>query len=117
MKLKGGYSLPSSILIITHPNTAIGYRLAGAEVFETEDPLIAFTHLQKTVKDENIGIIGIDEELHESINPRFLESIKKRGKPLILPMQAALEGGMSTDEYIKKMTLSTAGVIVKVEKI
>ena len=108
--------MPSSILIITNPNLAIGYRLAGAKVFETEDGSTAFTHLQNAVKDESIGIIGIDEELYKSINPRFLDAIKKRGKPLILSMQSALEGGMSTDEYIKMMTLSTAGVIVKVEK-
>ena len=108
--------MPSSILIITNPDVAIGYRLAGAEVFETEDGSDAFSHLQNAVKDETIGIIGIDEEIYNSINPRFLEAIKKRGKPLILSMQSTLEGGLSTDEYIRMMTLSTAGVIVKVEK-
>ncbi len=108
--------MPSSILIITHPNLAIGYRLAGAEVFETDDGSTASSHLQNAVKDESIGIIGIDEELYNSINPRFLEAIKKRGKPLILSMQSTLEGGMSTEEYIRMMTLSTAGVIIKVEK-
>ncbi len=108
--------MPNSILIITHPNLAIGYRLAGAEVFETDDGSNAFLHLQNAVKDESIGIIGIDEELYDSINPRFLEAIKKRRKPLILSMQSTLEGGLSTDEYIRMMTLSTAGVIVKVEK-
>jgi V/A-type H+-transporting ATPase subunit F len=108
--------LPSSILIITDPNSAIGYRLAGAEVFETEDGSTAFAHLQKIVKDESIGIIGINEDLYKSINPRFLEAIKKRRKPLILSMQSALEGGKNADEYIRMMTLSTAGVIVKVEK-
>ncbi|MHA1944570.1 MAG: V-type ATP synthase subunit F [Candidatus Hodarchaeales archaeon] len=108
--------MPSSILIVTHPSLAIGYRLAGADVFETDDGSIAFSHLQNAVKDDSIGIIGIDEGLYNSINPRFLEAIKKRGKPLILSMQSVLEGGMSTDEYIRMMTLSTAGVIVKVER-
>ena len=108
--------MTSSILIITNPNLAIGYRLAGAGVFETGDGQIAFKHLQNAVKDESIEIIGMDEELYKFINPRFLEAIKKRGKPLILSMQSVLEGGISTDEYIRMMTLSTAGVIVKVEK-
>ena len=88
----------------------------GAEVFETKDGSIAFTHLKKAVKDESVRLIGIDEELYKSMNPRFLEAIKKRGKPLILSMQSVSEGGISTDEYIRMMTLSTAGVIVKVDK-
>ena len=108
--------MSSSILIITHSNLAIGYRLAGAEVFETEDGLIAFKHLQTIIKDDSIEIIGMDEDLYKFINPRFLEAIKKRGKPLILSLQSVLEGGISADEYIKMMTLNTAGVIVKVEK-
>ncbi len=108
--------MSNSILIITHPNLVIGYRLAGAEVLEAEEGATAFKYLQNAVKDESIGIIGIDEDLYKFISPRFLEAIKKRGKPLILSMQSVLEGGISTDEYIKMMTLSTAGVIVKVEK-
>ncbi|MHA2248302.1 MAG: V-type ATP synthase subunit F [Candidatus Hodarchaeales archaeon] len=108
--------MPSSILVITHPNLAIGYRLAGADVLEAKEGSIAFTLLRNAVKDENIRLIGIDEEFYEIINPRFLEAIKKRGKPLILSMQTVREGGLSVDEYIRRMTLNTAGVIVKVEK-
>ena len=108
--------MSSSILIITHPNLAIGYRLAGAEVFETIDASEAFTHLKRVIKEDVIALIGIDEEIYNLMNPRFLESIKKRGKPLILSMQSLSEDGISADEYIRNMTLSTAGVIVKVDK-
>ncbi len=108
--------MPSSIVIITHPNMAIGYRLAGAEVMKAQDGLEAFTLLRDAVKNENIGLVGIEEELYESLNPRFLEAIKKRGKPLILSMHTLKEGGISADEHIRIMTLKTAGVIVKVEK-
>jgi len=108
--------LPNSLLIITHPNLAIGYRLAGADVVETEDGTEAFEHIRNALKDENIGLIGIDEEFYEKLNPRFLEGVKKRGRPLILSMQTVRERGISTDDYIRRMTLSTAGVIVKVEK-
>lgn len=108
--------MPNSLLIITHPDLAIGYRLAGADVVEAEDGTEASVHVRNALKDEDIGLIGIYEEFYESLNPRFLEGIKKRGKPLILSMQTVQEGGISADDYIRRMTLSTAGVIVKVKK-
>ena len=108
--------MPNSILIITHPDLAIGYRLAGADAVEAEDGTEAFVHVRNALKDEDIGLIGIDEEFYESLNPRFLEGIKKRGKPLIFSMQTVREGSISADDYIRRMTLSTAGVIVKIEK-
>ncbi|WP_455143503.1 V-type ATP synthase subunit F [Candidatus Hodarchaeum mangrovi] len=106
----------NSILIITHPILGIGYRLAGANVFEAENGIDAFNILQTALKDENIGIVGIDEDLYKSLNPRFLEAIKKRQKPLILSMQSVKEGGTSAEEHIREITLRTAGIIVKVEK-
>jgi vacuolar-type H+-ATPase subunit F/Vma7 len=108
--------LPSSIIIITHPDFAIGYQLAGVAVLEATNGTEAFNHLRNAIKDEDIGLIGVDEELYESVNPRFLAAIKKRGKPLILSMQSVKDGSISVDDYIRKLTLSTAGVIVKVEK-
>lgn len=106
----------NSLLIITHQDLAIGYRLAGADVVEAKDGTEAFVHVRNALKDEDIELIGMDEEFYESLNPRFLEGVKKRGKPLILSMQTVQEGGISADDYIRRMTLSTAGVIVKVKK-
>ncbi len=108
--------MPRSIIIITHPKYAIGYQLAGVAVLEATNGAEAFNHLKNVIKDEEIGLIGVDEDLYESVNPRFLAAIKKRGKPLILSMQSVKDGSISVDDYIRKLTLSTAGVIVKVEK-
>ena len=50
--------MPNSLLIITHPDLAIGYRLAGADVVEAEDETEAFVHVRNALKDEDIGLIG-----------------------------------------------------------
>ena len=108
--------MADSILIITQPIFAIGYRLAGAKVLEAENGIDTFNLLQDALKEENIGIIGIDEELYRSLNPRFLETIKKRKKPLILSMQSVEEDSISAEDHIREITLRTAGIIVKVER-
>jgi vacuolar-type H+-ATPase subunit F/Vma7 len=116
LRLRGGCSLNNTILIITHPILAIGYRLAGASVLEAETGTEAFKLLQNALKDKNIGIIGIDEDLYKSLNPRFLEIIKKHKKPLILSMKSVKDNDISVEEYIREITLRTAGIMVKVEK-
>ena len=116
LKLKRGCSLNNSILIITHPILAIGYRLAGASVLEAETGIEAFKQLQNAIKDEDIGIIGIDEDLYKSLNPRFLEIIKKHKRPLILSMKSVKDNEISVEDYIREITLRTAGIIVKIEK-
>lgn len=111
--------MPESILIITTPDIGIGYKLAGAEVYEATTASEVTNFLRKTVKEPDIALIGIDEKLYEDLNPRFLENLRKRAKPLVLPIQSIIEKGRMTknvEDYIRDLTLSTAGVIVNVEK-
>jgi vacuolar-type H+-ATPase subunit F/Vma7 len=111
--------MSDSILIITNPEVGIGYKLAGVEVFEATSGVEVFTYLKNAVKNPDIGLIGIDEEFYDSLNPRFLETVKKRGRPLILSIQSIKKmekGTISVDDYIRNLTLNTAGVIVNVDK-
>ena len=111
--------MSDSILIITYPDVGIGYKLAGVEVFEVNNAAEATSYLRKVTRDTTIGLIGIDEDLYNNINPRMLESLKKRQKPLVLSIQSIRDTGgiiLSAEEYIRELTLSTAGVIVNVEK-
>jgi vacuolar-type H+-ATPase subunit F/Vma7 len=80
--------MPESIVIITNPEVGIGYKLAGVEVFEATNGSEVSSYLKKLIKNPEIGLIGIDEELYDSLNPRLLEAIKKRGKPLVLSIQS-----------------------------
>ncbi|MFX0185392.1 MAG: V-type ATP synthase subunit F [Candidatus Hodarchaeota archaeon] len=111
--------MPESILIITNPEVGIGYKLAGVEVFEATNSVEVFTYLKNAVKNPDIGLIGIDEKFYDSLDPRFLETAKKRGRPLILSIQSIKQmrrGTISVDDYIRDLTLRTAGVIVNVDK-
>ncbi len=111
--------MSESILIITYPDVGIGYKLAGAEVSEAQNGIEATSLLKKALKDTSIGLIGIDEGLYNEINPKLLESVKKRIKPLVLSIESMKDFDIkstSVEDYIKKLTLSTAGVIVNVEK-
>lgn len=111
--------MPESILVITTPDIGIGYKLAGAEVFEATSALEVTKYLRKVVKNPEIGVIGIDEKLYHSLDPRFVENLRKRPTPLVLPIHSSIEIGKETknvEDYIKDLTLSTAGVIVNVEK-
>lgn len=111
--------MSDSILIITYPDVGIGYKLAGVEVFEVNNAAEATSYLRKVTRDTSIGLIGIDAELYSNISPRLLESLKKRQKPLVLSIQSIRDtkgSSVTAEEYIRELTLRTAGVIVNVEK-
>jgi vacuolar-type H+-ATPase subunit F/Vma7 len=113
--------MPDSIVIITSPEVGIGYKLAGVQVFEATKDEIGEVNsfLKRAIKDQDIGLIGVDEEIYAVLNPRLLEAIKKRGKPLLLSLQSIIRerGGItSVEDYIRDLTLKTAGIIVNVEK-
>ncbi|MFW9854795.1 MAG: V-type ATP synthase subunit F [Candidatus Thorarchaeota archaeon] len=111
--------MPDSILIITTPDIGIGYKLAGAEVYEASTASEVTIFLRKTIKEPDIALIGIDEMLFNKLDPRFLEILRKRPRPLVLPIQSVIERGRelkNVEDYIRELTLSTAGVIVNVDK-
>jgi len=79
------------MVIVTHPEIAPGFRLAGVEVYEAEDAQEAGAIIRRMCMldvGRKFGIIGLDEDMNNQLDPKLLEEIEERGIPLLIPFPA-----------------------------
>ncbi len=73
-------------VVVTGPDTAPGFRLAGAEVLEAASEAEAARIIPSLLNRDDTGILAISEEYMERLDPRLLEKIRKTYRPLVIPI-------------------------------
>lgn len=77
-------------LIITHPQLAAGYKLAGVDVEEVRSSKEAEQLLQSIVQSgREYGIIGIDEDLYNQFDDKVIKKIDEWSIPLVVPFPSS----------------------------
>ena len=71
-------------VIVTDSDRASGFRLAGAEVFEAKDATDAGTIIPPLLRQEEIGIVGMNEEYMLALDPKLMDRIEKLHRPLVI---------------------------------
>lgn len=80
----------SKVIVITHPELATGFRLAGVDVEEVADPREVSEVIRRIVwTRSDFGIIAIDEDLGASIEPALRKELDEKGLPFLIPFPAA----------------------------
>ena len=78
------------LLIITHPQLAVGYRLAGVDVEEVRNSQEAQRLLESIVQGgREFGIVGIDEDLFNGFDDKVVKKIDDWGIPLVVPFPSS----------------------------
>lgn len=98
--------------IITDPETATGFRLAGAEVQEAHTPAEALEHLRQFITLD-FGLVAVNEALLEGTADDRARLLRGRDLPIIVPFpapQAEIESGES---YIARLVKEHIGFYVK----
>ena len=110
------------MIIVTHPELAAGFRLAGVEVFEAhgrEDVNHIIGDVMRN-KDYGVGIIGIDEELNSQVDPQIIEELEERGLPLLIPFPAAAvyswEREKREESYAANLVRNAIGYHIKLKR-
>jgi V/A-type H+-transporting ATPase subunit F len=73
-------------VIVTDSDRASGFRLAGAEVFEAKDAADAGVIIPPLLRQEEIGIVGMNEEYILALDPKLMDKIEKLHRPLVIPI-------------------------------
>jgi V/A-type H+-transporting ATPase subunit F len=73
-------------VIVTDPDRAAGFRLAGAEVFEAGSPDEARSVIPPLLHKDDIGIVAVNEEYMLSLDEKLMDRIEKMHRPLIIPI-------------------------------
>lgn len=65
-------------------DTALGFKLAGAEVVICKDKIEAELKLKELSRDSNIGIIFIAENIFDMLNNNLIKEVQIQNMPLLL---------------------------------
>ena len=74
------------LIVLTDPDNADGFRLAGVDVVEATDPETARKRLAELVDDDDSGIIGINESYMAAIDERLRNKIDSIYRPIVIPL-------------------------------
>lgn len=80
------------LMVITTPNTAPGFQLAGVETFVAEDGEQTEVILQQLLAQGEASLIAIRQDLLQDLAPRLRHQLESSFAPLVM----AIPGGTPT---------------------
>jgi V/A-type H+/Na+-transporting ATPase subunit F len=105
-------------LIITYPDTALGFNLAGIEVKGVKESEDITLILNDIIKSGGYGLLAIEEGLLSSVDEGILKRIRKTGIPVIVPIDSPKlwHGEATTEAYLARFIRRAIGYQVKIKR-
>jgi len=100
------------VAVITDPETATGFRLAGVEVRETDTPERAL-ELIREFTAAGYGLIAVNEDLLRGTEDALTRLLRGRDLPLVVPLPPARANLESGEAYISRLVKEHIGFAVK----
>lgn len=105
------------VVILTDPDTADGFRMAGIETIEGDfDDIVENKKtLIDLVNDDDVGVIGINEEIFGAIDEATREKVEKLQRPIIVTIPATRQFEISEMRhvYLTRMIRRAIGFDIK----
>ncbi len=96
------------VVVITDPESATGFRLAGSDVMEAEDALDASRALSSLLHEEEAGIIAIREDFLANLDKTLYEQVERCYHPVIIPIPAPRKGD-EVSGYVERLLRRAIG--------
>ena len=108
----------SKLLIITYPDTSLGFNLAGVEVKEALDGEDITPILQDIVEKGEYGLLVVEEKLLVKVDEGVLKRIRKTGIPVIVPIDTpkSWQTEEEMESYIARLIRRAIGYQVKIKR-
>lgn len=99
------------LAVLTDPDTADGFRLAGVDVYEAETNEQARKILAQLVDDDTSGIIAVNAEIMEAVDDRLQKKIDTIYRPIVisLPITEKLRVGEERGAYLARLIRRAIG--------
>ena len=98
--------------VVTDPETATGFRLAGVEVREATSPAEALEHLRSLIAHD-YGLAAVNEALLVGIGEDLSRAMRGRDTPIVVPFPAPAVEIESGEDYIARLVKEHIGFYVK----
>ena len=100
------------VAVITDPETATGFRLAGVEVREADTPERALDLIRECAAG-GYGLLAVNEDLLRGTEDARTRLLRGRDLPLIVPLPPARAHLESGEAYILRLVKEHIGFAVK----
>jgi len=99
------------LVVLTDPDTADGFRLAGVDVAVADSDEAARKRLNALLDDETSGIIAVNEKMMAAIDERTQRKIDGIYRPIVisLPIKEKLEIGEDHRAYLARLIRRAIG--------
>ncbi|MFQ6125288.1 MAG: V-type ATP synthase subunit F [Candidatus Heimdallarchaeota archaeon] len=104
------------LIFVFPPNHAIGYELAGAEVYQENNPQEAAKLITQLASDPNVGLIAIPDHFYKALDVSFLKRLETKMKPVIIrvPLVRHLVEPIDAALYVREAIKRAIGYYLKV---
>lgn len=94
--------------VVTDPDTAAGFRLAGVDVIEVVGLEDAKSVIPDLIYRDDSGIIAVNEDYMQALDDKLMSRIEKTYRPIIIPIpvQKRGAGGVS---YVERLLQRAIG--------
>ena len=102
-------------IVVTDPDSAPGFRLAGVDVLEASDLEEAKRIIPPLIYKDDTGIIAISQDLMAVLDDKLMEKIDKTYRPIIIPIPSRLKG-ISRTSYIERLLQRAIGYNIVIRR-
>jgi len=102
-------------LVVTDPDTAPGFRLAGVEVIEASNQEEARKAINALVFKDDTGIVAVNEEFIAALDQKLVETIEKTYRPIMIPIPSRARR-IDRTSYIERMLQRAIGYNIVVRR-
>lgn len=108
----------SKFLVITYPDTSLGFSLAGIESLQFKDGENIAPILQNIIDSGEYGLLAIEEAFLTNLPDEVLKRLKKAGIPVIVPIDTprSWQGKAETESYIVRLIRKAIGYQIKIKR-
>ena len=103
------------IVVVTDPDSAPGFRLAGADVLEASSLDEARMIIAPLIYKDDTGIVAISEDLMPALDEKMQEKIGKTYRPIIIPIPSRIKG-IERTSYIERMLQRAIGYNIVIRR-
>lgn len=107
------------LVVLTDPENALGFRLAGVDVEEATTVTEAREKLVALINSDTSGIIAINEGFMGAIDDRTRQRIDSLYRPIVVPLplkEKLVEGGEGRRSYLSRLVRRAIGFDITLKR-
>lgn len=108
----------SFLIVVTDPDTALGFRLAGVEVIEVSTQEEATKQLGRLLKEKETGIVIYNQEYQTALPEKTRAALEESVSPVFyaIPVAEAKCVGELREHYLARLLRRAIGYQLKIKR-